>query len=312
MAKKSSQKGTSETNAAAPEKAKRNLDLKNLGKQTGPKPIVPSLPTVDLLDESVHDRYAQKDTIRLGIIGLIVAVAILAGFSFIALSSLGFAKFQLSKTEGELKTEEATLTRYGPITAFYSDLDSKQAMINATLQTQVSISSVLKEMNQMAGRNVKFTTISIAVASGSSAGAACPNPDPFTQIASLGCITFSGEAKQPGYVTEMANRLTTGKYIIAPVISSLSKSPDSNKSSFSGTVAVSPAALLTTVAAERAATATATPEPTSTPTGAPTTPAVPADTPTGSPTGAPVTPPVPTDGVTTPPPLVPSVPTEGQ
>lgn len=216
--------------------------------------VKPGLAKTNLLPER-YLKAAEKKTRTIQMAGGIAAALVVLLLAWLAQSG------QISSAQGNLDNANADLTtvtgqahspRLLAASQFYDQVNVMEQTASKVMSNEVLYSRVLTAFGNDTPGGISFTSLSIATpgygsATGQPTAAAsgnstCAQPDPFHTAATLGCVTFGGEATSRSVVTALLNNLNRDKgFFVNPFVQSVTSG--SGKMTVNGTVSLVPTVL---------------------------------------------------------------------
>lgn len=158
---------------------------------------VPSIPEVNLLPDVIKEEYVAKELTQkfkiavISIIGVIIAVWIL---SFI---TNGVNQGKIDTIANETTQFNVQASKLTPFESYRTQIEAKRSLFADKMANDINYTELNNKFFAAAASNgfsVKaYSVAGTAVAADGSvaAGGACVNPDPFSSVSGIGCITFS-------------------------------------------------------------------------------------------------------------------------
>lgn len=159
-------------------------------------------PAASLLPAYIRDRRANDKTVRitlyscLGVLALVVAIV---GFTFFYELSAQTAR---NDAQNDRQAAQVEADRLKPIADYYDGLKERQDLATAAMQADLDRPRLINQIQAAARGRVQVTGIDI------SGQPPCQGPDPFKQVAALGCInvTVEGPGTQVAAFVDALNK----------------------------------------------------------------------------------------------------------
>ncbi|MFY9230606.1 MAG: hypothetical protein WAO50_01700 [Candidatus Nanopelagicales bacterium] len=259
--RKSSEKRASE------KKSWWQADLSSLGKK-GPDDSEPehaafvaTLPQVNLLPQSVRDGIRATKIVRMFV--LLLVLVLVASGALWYLQSDRIAQSERAVADATAKNEalRADLAALAPIRNLYEEITRLNDIVTETLAAQPQAETVIAQLiaagEQVAGKDITFTSTDVIYNEIPEPGSdlnICPNPDPFNEEITIGCVTFSASVSSRDQVSDLlrvleANPLFVGPYVTTSNVTVIEGEGD--VVSFTGSAGVSTEGLVTALTAEQ-------------------------------------------------------------
>lgn len=227
---------------------------------TNPSFTQPSLPLADLIPSSVREvlaaRRARTVSLLLSVIVLALAVGVWAWWT----AALEDKKRELASaqaTNSSLQQEVNTLT---PVETLVRQVEAQTGLLQGARASQPESVTIVDRLRTTAAASgpVSLDSLSITFHPIPAPGTAlnpCPDPDPFAEEISIGCVTFSASTNSRASISRFLQALEMDPLFIGPFVNTSSiaaqiDTPGSGKVTFSGSVGVSTEGLLTRLTAE--------------------------------------------------------------
>jgi Tfp pilus assembly protein PilN len=210
------------------------------------QPFAPSIPLVDLLSPSVHERTAVKAIRKkMAVVGGVVLVA-LAGVWGLQSANIASAQNGLDEATAQQVALTQKITALAPVKSFYQEISRQEETVNSTLASEILTSRVLTELSRVSG-GVTFDSIAISYSGtpteeGAASTGGCPNTDPFSSVVSVGCITLTGTTQGRAGISTFLTAAAGSAFFVNPYVTSTTVD-ESGLTSFSGTLGLSQEAL---------------------------------------------------------------------
>lgn len=213
-----------------------------------------SLPRVNLLPGAIRQSIRINNTIKRFAIasGVIVGLAVVVYLMQIPAINQAEEKLNISmESNQELNAQVVALS---PIGELYAALTRQQDFVKETLASSPRASEVFVRM-QRAADQVGPSAVTITSTSISYQGIPlpdatfnpCPNPDPFNESITIGCMSFNATADSRDQISSFLNYLAADPLFVGPFVDSSiinTTTTDGNQGSgsqvsFSGTAGIS-------------------------------------------------------------------------
>jgi len=213
-----------------------------------------SLPRVNLLPGAIRQSIRINNTIKRFAIasGVIVGLAVVVYLMQIPAINQAEEKLNISmESNQELNAQVVALS---PIGELYAALTRQQDFVKETLASSPRASEVFMRM-QRAADQVGPSAVTINSTSISYQGIPlpdatfnpCPNPDPFNESITIGCMSFNATADSRDQISSFLNYLAADPLFVGPFVDSSiinTTTTDGNQGSgsqvsFSGTAGIS-------------------------------------------------------------------------
>lgn len=211
------------------------------------------LPSVNLLPQSIRQRFAIRRVIRRGIVGGAALVAAASVLWWSQNAAIGDARAELTAAQdvnSELRERSAALAPLGTLS---SALTRTQEFVEAELRNQPDGSAPIARLVELAaslrGPAVPISSVSISYHGLPSPGDdlnPCPSPNPFDTEITTACMSFSAVAKSREQVSALLRALESDPLFVGPYVTGTSISTDidgSTNVAVSGTVGIAPSVL---------------------------------------------------------------------
>lgn len=200
---------------------------------------VPELPLVNVIPNSIFERYQVKGIIRKLAFAGIAVVAVLAlsfvgGKALVATQTAKIDAISQELSEVTLKSQELT-----PFEAYQNAVDSKRQALNAITSTDVNMGTMYQSLLTISDQhNIQLDDINvIQYETSSGENNSCTNPDPFQTNQNIeiiiGCVTLKGGTNNQESIQAFLETLesyngTPGSYYRDAFISSFTSSDGNN------------------------------------------------------------------------------------
>lgn len=224
--------------------------------------FTPTLPSVDLLPSSVGVAFAARRVRRWVIaVGVVLLLAI-GGIWYSQSAQVADARTGLEAAEADNASWQAKLDALGPVSRMYQQITGEKEFVQTTLAAQPRAAEVIASLLGAGASlgNVTFDTMQVeyrAVPRPGDELNSCPNPDPFSDAVTIGCVTFSGMAGSVAAISQLLSTIESSPAFVGPYVTSSTVVPptegDPGGVSFTGTVGVATDALAAPLTAEQLA-----------------------------------------------------------
>lgn len=226
-------------------------------------PFVPTLPAVNLLPAKVRDAIAVRKVRRGLLAGALIVVLGAGALWYLQGERITNARAILTAAQAESAALQEQVNSLAAVKAFDAELDSQRELVRTTLAAQARTTEIVQRLTragQSAGGGqdgIVFDSIGITYQGVPTAGAvlnSCPNPDPFGEQITIGCLTFSATAATRQQVSRLLEILEDDPIFVGSFVTSTSLSPavDTEGASvaFTGTSGLSVDGLVTALTPE--------------------------------------------------------------
>ena len=251
------------------------MDISTLGKRDAAAddtpierpPFVPTLPQVNLLPQGVRDSIAIARIRKWAIVAVALVLAAAGGLWWLQGSTIDKAQADLAAAQqrnSQLATQVAALA---PVKQMYEQITRLQGVVTGTLAAQPKAAIVIDRLAQAGGQvdgpPITMTTTDVTYNGIPQPGdplSQCPNPDPFGEEITIGCLTFSATAENRDQVSQLLRLLDedplfVGPYVTSTTATEVQTGANGNKSksvvAFSGSAGISLEALQTMLTEEQ-------------------------------------------------------------
>ncbi|MDO9486405.1 MAG: hypothetical protein Q7K25_10140 [Actinomycetota bacterium] len=223
-----------------------------------------ALPQVNLLPSDVAESIALRKIRRASILGLVLLFLVAALVWALQIPGIRASQDSLSQAQATNAAEQAQVQALAPIAQMVAEIKRQQSLVNTTMATQPKAAAISWRLFAAAASAgapaIQFTTLSMSYTPASASGAAessCPDPDPFAQRISIGCVTFSATAASREQVSRLLTALGKDPLFVGPYVNSSmlagATAGGQQSVSFTGTVGISPIGLVTPLTKEQKA-----------------------------------------------------------
>lgn len=191
---------------------------------------------------------------RFALGGLALVLALAGGWTF--------QRLELSGARADLRGEEAVaaglsqrIADLGEVRTFVQGVNRRALTVQQAMRTQVSFAEVLRALDAATPRGARLESVAVVLPVPTTpstpaeetadarglVATTCPGPDPFATRVVIGCLELSGTAGDRGQVGRLVVALGDSALFVEPFVSTTTSS-DGSGVSFTGSVALSPAA----------------------------------------------------------------------
>ena len=251
------------------------MDLSSIGKKglvdddtpIERPPFVPTLPQVNLLPTSVVDSMAVARIRTWAIAGLGVVLVAAGALWWLQGSTIDEARADLAAAKQQNTTLQGQVAALAPVNQMYDQITRLQDVVTATLAAQPQAAVVIDRLAQagteVGGEPITVTTTNVTYTGIPQPGdplSECPNPDPFGEEITIGCLTFSATAATREQVSQLLRLLDedplfVGPYVTSTTATQVQTGANGNRSkpvvAFSGSSGISLEALQTLLTQEQ-------------------------------------------------------------
>lgn len=172
--------------------------------------FTPGLPIVNLMPDAVLEEYDANDLkAKFSKIGLIF----IGAFAVIWIVSLilgGINQKKIDTITADTSSISQQVRALTPFATYRTDVQAKRTALATQMAQEIDpgkINSAFGQIASKAGFAVNSLSVSVsgAAASGATpaAGGTCVNPDPFSSVSGIGCLTFSLTPNAGASLTEL-------------------------------------------------------------------------------------------------------------
>lgn len=232
-------------------------------------PFSPSLPRVDLLPAQVREEMAVGKTRRWIVIVAILVIVVGAGVWLLQGQRISEAESGMAQAEAQSAETQAKIAKLAPVSDLFAQIESQRALVQDTLAAQPKAAEVVEHLRRAAGEvdgpPVGLSTISVAYLPIPEPGAVlntCPNPNPFDDTITIGCMTFGATAASRDQVSQLLRLLEEDPFFVGPYVGGTTVNGTGPGSvTFTGSAGVSIGALVKPLTPEELAAFAAPPAP---------------------------------------------------
>ncbi len=225
---------------------------------------ITAAPSVDLLPASVERSMRNRATLKRGAFAAGVIGVGLAGLWWMEGDSIASAEQTVAQLTAKNAQIQQRIDALAPVGVLSAELTQAQDLVAETLSASPEAVEVLTRLRSAANSagDIEFASVNATFAGLPETGDdlnRCPNPDPFTTDITIGCLSFTAEGPDRAAVAALVANLTAddyfvGAYVNATTLTSGTAGLDGGAGTprvvFSGTVGLSPAALVTAPSSE--------------------------------------------------------------
>lgn len=204
--------------------------------------FVPSLPRVNVLPESVRDRYALNQLIRRFVTIAALIVLVIGGV-------FGYGKFLdvghqaaikvIDEASSKLQLQATALQQYE---LYKISIATKRTTLAGAVQNDVDVAKILNYLNGFATTNgIGFKSIALTLSDGKSGATSCVSPDPFNVVPTIGCLSISGESTGRASTNAFFTGVGVTPGFTNGFISAVTNASGGKPSTFTGTVSITSA-----------------------------------------------------------------------
>lgn len=189
-------------------------------------PFAPKLPQVNLLPHSVSESMAMARVRRWTVVAVAVVLIAAGGLWWLQGSTIEKAEADLAAARQQNNTLQGQVAALAPVKQMYEQITRLQDVVTTTLAAQPQASLVIERLvqagQQVTGSPIAMTSLDVAYAIPKPGDplSQCPNPDPFGEQVTVGCLTFSGTAVDRDQVSQFLRILEADPLFIGPYVTS--------------------------------------------------------------------------------------------
>lgn len=226
-------------------------------------PFTPTLPAVNLLPAKVRDAITVRKVRRVLVAAGLVVVVGAGALWYLQGERITTSRAVLSAAQAESEALQEQVDSLAAVKSFDAELDSQRELVRTTLAAQAKTTEIVRRLTlagQAAGGGgdgIVFDSIGITYQGVPAPGAvlnSCPNPDPFGEQITIGCLTFSATAATRQQVSRLLEILEEDPIFVGSFVTSTSLSPavdtDGGSVAFTGTSGLSVDGLVTALTPE--------------------------------------------------------------
>jgi hypothetical protein len=214
-----------------------------------------TLPSVDLLPQAVRESIALHGVIRWFAVLLALIVLAGAGLWYLQGGRISEAEASLAQAQAEKQSIDKKIADLAPIKEMYTQIRGQQELVNTTLAAQPKATEVLLHLYEVAKtstgpKGIQFSSASVmygGIPKPGDESNLCPNPKPFTEGITVGCMTFEGSAIDRQHIAAFLTAMEADPMFVGPFVDSstiaLSGTGEGSRVAFTGTTGVSVDAL---------------------------------------------------------------------
>jgi len=202
------------------------------------KAFRPAPPRADLLPESVRVRAANRRSRAISIASVSavgVALAGVWGSGSITQTSL---QDEIDTAQTHQSVLNAELAVFAPVTNLATQTEALTLTVGDQTALEVSHADALARFLNASAGTMDPTTVTINTA----ANSACATTDPFNQVATAGCITFTGTDLSGTGASAVVRALGEDEWFTNAFVPTVGAATEDSGASLSGTVALTTAA----------------------------------------------------------------------
>jgi type IV pilus assembly protein PilM len=215
-------------------------------------------PRVDLMPASVTRSLRMRAAVTRGAVAAGVIAVGMAGLWWMEGNAVATAEQKVAALTAQNATISNRIDALAPVGVLSNELTQAQELVADTVSAAPRAVDVLSRLRAAAAGagDIQFATINTTFAGLPQPGSdlnRCPNPDPFTTDITIGCLSFTAEGPDRAAVAALVANLEADDYFVGAYVNAttLTSSVEGQGQGgaprvvFSGTVGVTPAALVT-------------------------------------------------------------------
>jgi hypothetical protein len=212
-------------------------------------PFVPVLPQVNLLPQSVKDSISVSKIRRDLIVTALLMAVVAGGVWYLQASKISRAEAAVAAATAENVKLRSDVEALAPVKQMYEQITRLQDLVTSTLASQPQAAVVIQQLmtagDAAGGKAINFSNTDVVYSGIPKPGDAlnaCPNPDPFGEEITIGCVSFSAAAENSGQVSDLLRTLEADPLFVGPYVTSLTVADVSGVTdavAFSGSVGIS-------------------------------------------------------------------------
>jgi type II secretory pathway component PulM len=217
----------------------------------------PRLPSVDLLPDSVRARMRAAHMRRRFAFGGLLLLLVAAVVWTMQVGRISVAQAGLDAEQARSATLAGRAKALAPVVELNNEITSQKEFVQSTLASQPLAAAVTQSLmahakqagvTDVSAVNVQYHGIPVP---GGQLDP-CPDPDPFNDQITIGCLTFTANAGDRAEVGALLTALGTDPLFVGPYVTDTQVTEADGKTqvAFSGTAGVSPDALVTPLTEE--------------------------------------------------------------
>jgi hypothetical protein len=211
------------------------MDLSSIGKKDlvnddtpiERPPFTPTLPQVNLLPRSVAESMAMARIRKWAVVAVVVILVAAGGLWWLQGSTIDKAQSDLAAAKQQNTTLQAQVAALAPVKQMYDQITRLQDVVTTTLAAQpqaaVVIDRLVQAGEQVDGPAIGMTNTDVTYNGIPKQGeplSVCPNPDPFGEEITVGCLTFSATAQDRDQVSQLLRLLDEDPLFVGPYVTS--------------------------------------------------------------------------------------------
>ncbi len=215
----------------------------------------PTLPEVNVLPASVRVSIRVRKLVRLFVLLALLLVVASGGVWYLQSDRIARAENAVeTATEQNVQLQD-DLAALAPIRELYGEITRLQELVATTLAAQPRAAAVITEViaagEESAGKDISFSSIDVVYKGIPVPGAdlnVCPNPDPFTEEITIGCVTFSATVASREQVSNLLRALGEDSLFVGPYVTTSNVSSVEGQGdvvAFTGSAGISAEGLVT-------------------------------------------------------------------
>lgn len=213
-----------------------------------------SPPRVNLLPEKIARSLRVRSVLRRGAVGAGVIILGLAGLWWWESGAISAASDRVDQLQAQNDSLTQRITQLAPVGVLSAQLNQQQDIVDATLASSPQAVEVVTRLRAAAADSggIRFTSLNTTYLGLPQPGQdlnRCPNPDPFATTITVGCASFTAEARDRASVSRFIASLEADGFFTGPYVNSTSLTSSTNAAGpqvlFTGTAGISVDALVT-------------------------------------------------------------------
>jgi len=213
------------------------------------KAFRPDPPRADLLPESVRARAATRRSRAVSIAAVSAVGVALGGVWFSGSMTASSLQEEIAAAQADQSVLNAELAVFSPVTNLATQTEALTLTVGDQTSLEVSHADALARFLNASLGTMDPTTITINTA----ANSACATTDPFNQVATAGCITFTGTDLSGTGASAVVRALGEDEWFTNAFVPTVGAATEGTGATLSGTVALTTAAYTNGVGAPDAA-----------------------------------------------------------
>lgn len=220
------------------------------------EPFVATLPRVNLLPAGIRDAIASRRILTWLAFGALVIITLGAVAWQVQGQAIAQGQAALDRAEADNAALQEQAAQLGPVRDLFAQIANQQKFVEETLAAQPEAAEVFQHLFDAAEQasGVEFTSVTVVYREIPEPGGVineCPNPNPFDDRVSIGCIDFSATARDRAQVSAFLLALEADPFFIGAYVSNTTAVGDQKIVTFTGSAAVSTEALATLLTPEQ-------------------------------------------------------------